>query len=217
MIRRILNTLAISTSTLLLATTWANAHPHVFVEANMEVVLNEKSQFTELRHVWRFDEIFSATIIIDYDSNADGKLDEKELEEVTTTVKASIADYDFYTALRSGQTVIEFYEPEKLNAYYDDGQLIMFFSLNPSKPYDMKKQPLKISASDTSYYVAFDFTEKNISFSGAEHTCSTKVVVPDFDSLYADNSETLSEAFFNDPSQPIDLGDEYYSWANISC
>jgi len=216
-IKTSLNKLIIGSSLLAITTTIANAHPHVFVEANMDVVLNEKGEFTELRQVWRFDEIFSATVIIDYDENADGKLDEKELEEVATTVKGSIAEYDFYTALRSGENVIEFFEPKTMSAYFEDSQMIMFFSINPSKPFNMKDQPLRISASDTSYYVAFDFAEKNISLTGSEHDCTKKVVNPDFDKLYADNSETLSESFFNDTNQTNDLGDEFYSWATISC
>lgn len=217
MIREFLKKLAIGSTLALAATSLAGAHPHVFVEANMEVVLNEKAEFTELRHVWRFDEVFSSTIILDFDANADGKLGEDELNELTSTVQKSIADYDFYTALRSGNDVIEFYEPEKINAYYDDNQLIMFFEVNPSKPYNLQEQPLRISASDTSYYVAFDFTEENVKLSGSEHVCNTKVVNPDFDQLYANNSDTLSEAFFNDANLANDLGDEYYSWATVSC
>jgi len=202
---------------MLLATAWANAHPHVFVEANMEIVLNEKAEFTELRHVWRFDEVFSATFLFDFDASGNGKLEEEELKELTDTVKTSIADFDFFTALRSGNDVLEFYEPEKINAYYDEDQLIMFFEVNPAKPFNLKEQTLRISASDTSFYVAFDFADENIKLSGAEHVCSTKVVNPDFDKLYADNSETLSEAFFNDANLTNDLGDEFYSWATISC
>lgn len=217
MIRNFLKKLAIGSALVLATTGVANAHPHVWVEANMEVVLNKKAEFTKLRHVWRFDEVFSSTIIFDFDTNADGKLGEEELNELTSTVQKSIADYDFYTALRSGNDVIEFYEPEKINAYYDNNQLIMFFEVNPAKPYNLKEQALRISASDTSFYVAFDFTEENVKLSGAEHVCNTEVINPDFDKLYADNSETFSEAFFNDANLVSDLGDEFYSWATVSC
>ena len=193
-----------------------NAHPHVFIEANMELVINDKNQFTELRHVWRFDELFSSTLIFDFDADASGDLDEKEIKEITTTIQKSIAEYDFYTALRSGKDVINFYEPEKLDAYMEDGQMIMFFSIEPENPHDFSKAPLRISASDTSYYVAFEFSEKNIILKENSEACKTKVTVPDYDELYASNSDTLSEAYFSNPENP-ELGDEFFSWAEITC
>jgi len=127
-----------------------NAHPHVFVEANMELVINDKN----------------------------------------------------YTALRAGKDVINFYEPDKLNAYMENGQMVMFFSIEPEKPHDFSKAPLKISASDTSYYVAFEFSEKNVVLKENAQSCKTKITVPNYDELYASNSDTLSEAFFSNPENP---------------
>ena len=195
----------------------AHAHPHVFVEANIDVLRNDEGKFSEIRHVWRFDELFSSTIILDYDADGDSKLSDTELSEVTKIVKQSIAEYDFYTAVRHGEKEIEFYEPETINAYYDDGRLIMFLSLELAKPLAPTDKPLKISASDTSYYVAFDFDTDNISVAGNNAGCSVDVTHPDFDSLYAGSSQALTESFFNDPSKPAELGDEFYSWASISC
>jgi len=196
-----------------------SSHPHVFIEASLEIVRNEKGQFSELRHVWRFDELFSSTIIIDFDANANGKLDPEELEEVTTTVKASIEEYDFYTAMRSGKDVIEFYPPEKINGYIENGQMIMFLSLEPAEPRSFDKGPIRISASDTSYYVAFEIKDENVKISGKDATsCKTVMSHPDFDKLYAENSQTLSDAYFNEQeNKPLDLGDEFYSWASITC
>ncbi|MEM9278115.1 MAG: DUF1007 family protein [Pseudomonadota bacterium] len=194
----------------------AYAHPHVFVEANIEVVRDKQGNFTELRQVWRFDELFSTTIVIDYDQNVNGELDPDELKEVTDIVKESIAEYDFYTAIRSGVKPLEFYEPDEIGAYFDDGKLIMFLSVEPVEPYDFAKAPLRISASDTSYYVAFDFGKENVSISGNQNGCKTDVVHPDFDKLYAENAETFTEAFFNDPTNG-GFGDEFYSWATITC
>lgn len=205
-----------SIAMLLGSTLLPNAHPHVFVEANMEVVIDDKGQFTELRHVWRFDELFSSTLVLDFDTNGNGELEKDELAEISKTIHTSIGEYDFYTAIRGGKEVINFYEPEKLNAYMEDGKMIMFFSIEPEKAHDMKKAPLRISASDTSYYVAFEFAEKNITIKGKAEGCKTTVTVPDYDSLYADNSDTLSEAFFSNPEKP-ELGDEFFSWAQVSC
>ncbi|MEM7214426.1 MAG: DUF1007 family protein [Pseudomonadota bacterium] len=194
----------------------AVAHPHVFVEANIEVVRDDDGNFTEVRQVWRFDELFSTTVTIDYDENVNGKLDQDEIEKVAAVVKESIAEYDFYTAVRAGKDTVEFYEPEEIGAYFEGEKLIMFLTVELVEPVNSENTPLRISASDTSYYVAFDFDNENVSVSANSAGCETSVVHPDFDSLYADNSQFLTESFFSDP-QSTSIGDEFYSWATITC
>ncbi len=195
----------------------AVAHPHVFVEANIDVVRDKEGRFTELRQVWRFDELFSATITIDFDEDADGKLSDDELAKVMAIVKESIAEYDFYTALRVNGKPFEFYEPDEIKAYFEDGKLIMLLAVEPSKPYDFSDGPLRVSTSDTSFYVAFDYDKPNVAIEGNSTGCETKVEHPDFDSLYNDNWMSLTEAFFDDPANTANLGDEFYSWAIIDC
>ena len=202
---------------LVASTIVAGAHPHVFVEANIEILRNDEGKFVELRQVWRFDELFSATITIDYDENGNGKVDPDELKKVTDIVKESIAEYDFYTAIRIDNKPVEFYEPDELKAYFENGQMIMLLAVEPSAPYDFSNGPMKVSASDTSYYVAFDFGDENITVAGNSSGCTSSVAHPDFDKLYAENSLSLTEAFFDNPDQPVTLGDEFYSWASIDC
>ena len=193
------------------------AHPHVFVEANIDVVRDADGNFIELRQVWRFDELFSATITLDFDDDGDRKLNEAELKVITDTVKESIADYDFYTALRVQGKPLEFYEPEQLDAYFEGDQMIMLMAVQPAEKYDFSKGPLSISVSDTSFYVAFDYEVKNVVVEGGQQACGVEVNYPDYDSLYADNSLSLTEAFFDDPSNTEAFGDEFYSWAIIDC
>lgn len=214
---KIVSQLAVLLVGLLAAPVAAFAHPHVFVEANMEVLRNAKGEFTEIRHVWRFDELFSTSIIFDYDENGDNQLDETELGKVTDIVKESIAEYDFYTAVRHGTDALEFYEPDGIGAYYEGNSLIMFLALELAKPLKPGEKPLRLSASDTSYYVAFDFDTDNVTVAGNNEGCNIKVEHPDFDKLYAEDSLFLTEAYFNDPNNPVSLGDEFYSWASLSC
>ena len=217
MISRLLKA-AVATSGIFLAlANTANAHPHVFVEANMEIVLDDKNRFTELRHVWRFDELFSTTMIIDFDDNANGELDAAELKNISGIVKQNIAEYDFYTAIRNGADIVPFFEPDEIITFVDDGQLYMVFKVEPENPFAVTERTLKISASDTSYYVAFDFLDENVKVEGGSGSCSSRVILPDYDKLYESNQLTLTEAFFNDPTNAGSLGDEFYSWANITC
>ena len=49
-----------------------------------------------LRHLWRFDDVFSSTVLMEFDKNADLKLDDAELEECRKTVFTSLAEYNYF-------------------------------------------------------------------------------------------------------------------------
>ena len=206
--------LAISTLAFFAMTGWASAHPHVFVTASVELDRNEKGEFTTLHHHWIFDEIFSYTVIFDFDANGDGTLDEAELVEVGKTIKTNITEYDFFTSTRTGTDIAPIFEPDVIKVFLkEDDTVEMRFSMNFEKPVAATSEPLKISVSDPSFYVAFDFAEDAIEMAGT--ACPYTVTTPDFDTLLADSS-TFTEAFFENPDKP-ELGDEFYSWIEVKC
>ena len=65
----------------------ASAHPHVFAEARLELSINPDGTVKSLRHVWRFDDFFSSTVLIQFDKNKDLKLEKPELEALAKTVR----------------------------------------------------------------------------------------------------------------------------------
>src|ERR1700754_3671792 len=92
---------------LCLAPAAAFAHPHIFVEARLEVVAGPDGNIKELQNVWRFDEVFSSSVLMDFDKNTDLKLEPNELEEVGTTVRDSLAAYDYYVNMSLNGKVIK--------------------------------------------------------------------------------------------------------------
>ncbi len=138
----------------------AFAHPHVMVEANLEIVRDEAGQVTELRHVWRFDELFSTTVLVDFDANADNALQPEELEEVSKTVTQSISEQDWFTEVRSGNDTVEIVGPDKIMVDYQDGQLLMFFPARLKQPVSTAAAPFRVSVSDPTYYVAMEIADE---------------------------------------------------------
>ncbi len=194
----------------------AIAHPHVFVEANLEIVRSEDGTVRELRHVWRFDELFSSTVLLDFDTNADGKLDADELDEVSSVVTESIGESNFFTELRKGGQTLSFVPPEKILVDYDDSQILMFFAVQLKDGQKVGANEIRISVSDPSYYVAIEIAdEAAIQISGNGAACQTDIRRPDFDTLYANNN-AKTEQFFADP-QNASLGDEWMTWITLNC
>ncbi len=52
----------------------ALAHPHVFVSARAEILYNADGAVRAVKHVWSFDEAYSAYITQGLDKNGDGDL-----------------------------------------------------------------------------------------------------------------------------------------------
>ncbi len=60
----------------------AFAHPHIFIDAKFEVVAAPDGSISELRNVWRFDEVFSSSVLLDFDKTGNLTLDASELKAV---------------------------------------------------------------------------------------------------------------------------------------
>lgn len=187
---------------LLLAPVAAWAHPHIFVEARLEVLAGADGNVQELRNVWRFDAVFSSSVLMDFDKNTNLKLDPDELKEVGKTVRDSLADYDYYTNLSLNGKPIKVNKPDIINVDYQDGQLLMFFAVKPSAMMPLKGNKLSFGIYDPTLYTSIDFPTDNelVTEGDAFKACKQQVVRPNPDEVIAENKTTLTDAFFNDPT-----------------
>jgi ABC-type uncharacterized transport system substrate-binding protein len=186
---------------LCLAPAAALAHPHIFVEARLEVVAGSDGSIQELRNVWRFDEVFSSSVVMDFDKNTDLKLEPNELAEVGKTVRDSLSDYDYYMNLTIDGKTVTVQKPDVIHVDYKDGQLLMFFAVKP-----VEKMPLKgkltFGVYDPTLYTSIDFpTDNELAMVGDGFKgCKHDVVRPDPDEVISENKQSLTDAFFNDPT-----------------
>jgi len=179
----------------------AAAHPHIFAEARLEVVAGDDGTVQELRHVWRFDEVFSSSVLLDFDQNTNLKLDEAELAELGEVMRTSLADFDYFTTISVDGQSAAIVKPDAIHVSYEENQILIFFAVRPQAPLPLKGK-LAFGVYDPSMYTAIDFpTDGDIVAQGkAADACQRQVVRPNPDEIIAENSETLTEAFFEDPS-----------------
>ncbi|MCJ8521394.1 ABC-type uncharacterized transport system substrate-binding protein [Pseudorhizobium tarimense] len=179
----------------------ALAHPHIFAEARLEVIAGDDGNIQELRNVWRFDEVFSSSVLLDFDANTDLKLDEKELAELGEVMRTSLADFDYFTTVTADGKSEKVQKPDVIHVSYDQNQVMVFFAVKPEKTLPLKGK-LTFGIYDRSMYTAIDFpTDEDLVAQGkAAEACKREVVRPDPDEIIAENSATLTDAFFNDPT-----------------
>ncbi|WP_062208254.1 DUF1007 family protein [Aureimonas sp. AU12] len=187
----------------------AEAHPHVFAESRMEIVGNAEAQLVSVRNIWRFDELFSSSVVVDFDKNGNGTLDPDEIEAVSATVLQSIAEWDFYTFVTVAGRDIKLEPPKQIRGLFDHGQLTLLFEMAPAEPVDLKKQPVTFSAYDESYFVAFDFTDETAyQLLDLPKTCRKTFTQPDPD---ADASDWMNSVSMLKPNQALPSDGVNYS------
>lgn len=178
----------------------AEAHPHVFAEARLDVVVNEGGRLEALRHVWRFDDLFSATVVVEFDKNGDLELDDAELREVSGVIYDSLEEFNYFQVVTVNDVDVELDRPEALMATMQDNQLIVFFEARPTTPFKLEGNVV-IGVYDPTFYTAIDFVEDDfMAVENMSPACSRAVVRPDPDEAIAENRDTLTEAFFTDPT-----------------
>ncbi|TDK39462.1 DUF1007 family protein [Rhizobium deserti] len=179
----------------------ALAHPHIFAEARLEIVGGPDGNVEELQNVWRFDEVFSSSVLLDFDKNTDLKLDSAELAELGETMRTSLGDYHYFTTITLDGAVIGITKPDAIHVSLQDNQLMVIFAVKPVKPIPLKGR-LTFGIYDPSMYTSIDFpTDGDLIVKGAAFAkCQHKVVRPDPDEVLSQNSASLTDAFFNDPT-----------------
>lgn len=177
----------------------ALAHPHVFAEASLEVTVAPDGTVQRLGHVWRFDDLFSSTVLFEFDKNKDLKLDEGELREIADVVYHSLADFDYFQFVTADGKEVGMKAPDHFIATFDDNVLTIMFASAPATPLALHGK-IGFGVYDPTFYTAIDFYEdKDLMVDRLPAGCTRAVVRPDPDEAIAQNQQSLTEAFFNDP------------------
>ncbi len=194
----------------------ASVHPHVFAEARLEVRLNPDQSVKALRHLWRFDDLFSSTVLVEFDKNADLKLDDAELQDISSTIFTSIGEYDYFQLVSADGKDVAMKPPAALMANYENDQLIVLFESEPAAPLKLAGK-LDFGVYDPTFYTAIEFVEdENMAVEGLPSSCTRSVVRPDPDEAIAQNQASLTEEFFTDPSG-TDLSKIFATKLELNC
>lgn len=198
------------------STTPLAAHPHVFAEARLEVVSNSDGSIERLQHVWRFDDLFTTTVILEFDADINGELDEAETDKLTAVITDSISDFNYFLTLTSDGNDFAFKQVTDMRALFEDGQMILFFTSVPDGDVQLADKT-SISVYDPTFYTSIEFYDDDaMALKDAPSGCGFQMVVPDVDKVLEENQSTLTEDFFNDPASN-DYGKMFATRMEISC
>jgi ABC-type uncharacterized transport system substrate-binding protein len=175
---------------------WAGpvlAHPHVWIDTGIEVILNERNEATGLRISWTYDDLYSLYIVGDMglDPDWDGKLTPEE--------EARLAGFDMKWdegfqgdtyALLAG-TEVPLSRPKEWTAAYAGGKITSTHLREFAAPVPVAAVPLIVQVYDPGYYVAYSIPFDPVVTGGAG--CAARTFVPDLDAAQEQLMAALSE------------------------
>lgn len=205
-----------ATAALLLASAGpASVHPHIFAEARLEVTVGPGETVGSLRHVWRFDEVWSSgEVLLTFDANQDLQLDEAELETAGRTFHESLAEFDYFQFMTRSGEKIDLEAPERLMVTFEDGQMTVLFESRPKVPVKLDGT-IDFGVYDPTFYIAIDFAEDaQLAASGLPAGCRQAVLRPDADEVLA--QAALTEDFFENPGA-VDVGKAFATRLELTC
>ncbi len=212
---RMLGVLALLVGLVALATKPARAHPHVWVTAHAEILYDESQRIAGLRHIWTFDEFYSAWAIqgLEEDYGAVGPAQLRELAELNAT---SLVEFGYFTEARIDGRDRDFAPPVDYDMVYEDGQLTLSFTLplrEPARP----RTALVMEIYDPTFFVSFaiDKGDDAVRLVGGPQGCAKTITRPRSSEIVA--TASLSEAFFETLSASSDFGEQFANRALIAC
>lgn len=153
----------------------ALAHPHIFIDAEVEVVFNDAGEIATLRHAWTFDTAFSVWMVQGLDTNGDGIVSTEEMQELADENMIGLADYGFYTFAGDGMA---FTAAGDQRMRYEDNRVTLDYAINATQPV-APGSDFELGIYDAEYYVAIGFADAgDVTLVNAPDSCRVDLIPP---------------------------------------
>ena len=138
----------------------ARAHPHMFVEARAEMIVDDERRLIALRIVMRVDELTTLFVL---EENKVEKLDAPLTSEQSATIGAGFVDglgyYRHFTDLRIGDERQAFSGAEAVDVRLEGFQLAATLELTLETPQGIDGKSVELALYDPTYYAAVETLE----------------------------------------------------------
>jgi ABC-type uncharacterized transport system substrate-binding protein len=179
---------------LMLCPAGAGAHPHIFIDTQIEVIFDASGRAEAVRVTWIYDDFFSLLMLEDrgLDSDGDGKLTPEEEAALVGFDMAWDADYegDLYVLLNDERLALG--RPDEFTAGFDGAQITSTHLRRFETPVTPGKDPLILQVYDPGYYTAYTIVGQPV-LTGNGTGCAAQVYEPDRDAANTQLEAMLRE------------------------
>ncbi|CAA7611743.1 conserved exported hypothetical protein [Magnetospirillum sp. LM-5] len=131
------------------------AHPHVLIDAHI-ILLFDKGLIHALQIGWKFDPVYSGTLVADFDQDKSGTLSAKEISAIEKDAFQDTLQHQYFTyASIDGQPVT--WPPARdFKLLVQKDTLVYGFRLALPQPVDPRSHAFKVSTYEESFYIDID-------------------------------------------------------------
>jgi ABC-type uncharacterized transport system substrate-binding protein len=171
----------------------ALAHPHVWIDTKIEVILNDRNEATGIRISWTYDDLYSLYVVGDMglDPDWDGKLTPEEEARLSGFDMKWDPSFPGDTYALQGGAPLALSRPKDWTASYADGKITSTHLRSLDAPVPVTAEPLLVQVYDPGYYVAYSIPFDPVLTGGSG--CTAQVFVPDLDAAEEQLLAALSE------------------------
>ena len=129
---------------------------------------------------WKFDPIFSASLLKDFDKNKNGKLDPDEVEDVEREAFRDTREQDHFTFAKAGDKPIRWPDATNFTVLAVKDSLLYAFRLSLPEPIDPRKVPFSFTTYEETFYIDMDFPDdKAVALTGPGSENCRVTIAPD--------------------------------------
>lgn len=154
---------------LIILFTNAYSHPHTFIEVKPTVQIKDKN-IDNIHIKWTLDEMTSMMLIMELDTDANGKFNKKENTFIYENYFTSLVEQNYYMQIQSNKKIIPF-KPTNFKASIEKNRLIYAFDIKK----DLNLDNLKVEFFDESLFVGMMLEKNYITINGIETKQSNKI------------------------------------------
>jgi len=193
----------------------AAAHPHVWVAAREEIIFDAQGRIAAIGHIWTFDEMYSAFAV--QGLGKDGKPPTREeMAPLAKTNVESLAEFQYFTAVKIGPTYQDFGEPKDYSLEADDKKIVTLRFTLPLKTPVFAKKPVTVMVYDPTYFVSIDLEKKDpVILRNAPEGCSMTTIKPD--PLSASDQSKMTESYLSGLAPGQDFGVKLAPRTLVAC
>lgn len=191
-----------------------SAHPHVFVDTGLKVVLDAQGRVQGVEVSWAYDALYSLLIFEDLglDQDYDGQLNETEIAVLTGFDLNWVEGFEGDLYLETSGSAVSLGAPEGRGIAVEDARIVSTHYRPLAEPLEAER--LILRAYDPTFYTAYDLT-RGVTVEG---TCAADVTPADLDAAYT----LVEEMLYAMPAAPgedvfPEVGEAFADTVLITC
>jgi ABC-type uncharacterized transport system substrate-binding protein len=133
-------------------TTGVWAHPHVFADNNIVFVF-DRNGLAGVQIRWTFDELYSSSLILDYDKNRDHTFNPVEIRELTKQALSDLKGNHYFTHIRMNGREFSISTISDFKVAIKKNRAVYSFFVPCPMMVKASEQTADVSCYDETYYI----------------------------------------------------------------